>query len=159
MALIDNIVSVWKFNESSGNAADSVDSNTLVNQGTATFSAGKFDNATNLALASSQYFKISSNIRPATNWTVNSWINTTDTANSYRGVFAHFLAANTVYCGGCWYRAAPAGGFDFFVYSALNATNNTVSFNTTLSTGEWHMVTCVYDISNTKLQFYLDGTQ
>ena len=44
MALTDNLVSYWKLDESSGNAADSVGSNTLTNTGTATYAAGKINN-------------------------------------------------------------------------------------------------------------------
>lgn len=43
MALTTNLVSYWKLDESSGNAADSVASNTLTNTGV-TYSAGKINN-------------------------------------------------------------------------------------------------------------------
>jgi hypothetical protein len=55
MALTDNLVSYYKLDESSGNAVDSVGSNTLTNTGTATYSAGKINNGVNLVSASSQY--------------------------------------------------------------------------------------------------------
>lgn len=58
MALIDNIVSYWKLDESSGDAADSAGSNTLTNTNTVTYAAGKINNAANFASASSQYFTI-----------------------------------------------------------------------------------------------------
>jgi len=44
MALSTNLVSYWKLDESSGNASDSVGSNTLTNSGTASYSAGKINN-------------------------------------------------------------------------------------------------------------------
>lgn len=43
MPLTDNLVSYWKFSESSGNAADSVGSNTLTNSNV-TYSTGKIGN-------------------------------------------------------------------------------------------------------------------
>ena len=48
-ALIDNLVSYWKLDESSGNAADSHGSNTLTNTGVV-FSAGKINNGADFEL-------------------------------------------------------------------------------------------------------------
>lgn len=60
MSLLTNLVANWKFDESSGNAADSSgNNNTLTNNNTITYSAGKIHNGANLASASSQYFSIS----------------------------------------------------------------------------------------------------
>lgn len=58
MALSTNLVSYWKLDESSGNASDSASTNTLTNNGTATYSAGKINNGVNLAKASSQSLSI-----------------------------------------------------------------------------------------------------
>lgn len=56
MALTDNLVSYWKFDESSGNAADSVGSNTLTNNNTITYAAAKINNGADMESGSSQYF-------------------------------------------------------------------------------------------------------
>lgn len=45
MALIDNLISYWNLDESSGNAADSHGSNTLIEVGTAASTTGKLNNA------------------------------------------------------------------------------------------------------------------
>jgi len=84
MALTDNLVSFWKFDESSGNAADSVGSNTLVNNGSATFVSGLINNAAHLVRASSQYFKVSSNLGIAGNGdiTISMWVKFTASASS-----------------------------------------------------------------------------
>jgi hypothetical protein len=58
MALIDNLVSYWKLDEASGNAADSHGSNTLVNNNTASYSAGIINNGIDFELSSSQYLSI-----------------------------------------------------------------------------------------------------
>lgn len=58
MSLTDNLVSHWKFDEASGNAADSASTNTLTNNGTATFASAKINNGADLELSSSQYFSI-----------------------------------------------------------------------------------------------------
>lgn len=58
-ALATSLVSYWKLDESSGNAADSVGSNTLTNNNTVTFSSsfGKINNGASLN-GSNQYFSI-----------------------------------------------------------------------------------------------------
>lgn len=58
MTLTDNLISYWKFDESSGNAADSVGSNPLTNNNTATFVPGKIYNAADLEKDTIQYFSI-----------------------------------------------------------------------------------------------------
>ena len=52
MALTDNLVSYWKLDESSGNAADSVGSNTLTNTGTTSYGAAKINNGAIFSRAS-----------------------------------------------------------------------------------------------------------
>lgn len=44
MAITDNLLSYWKLDESSGNASDSVASNTLTNVNTVTYGTGKINN-------------------------------------------------------------------------------------------------------------------
>lgn len=58
MALSDNLISYWKFDESSGNAADSVGSNTLTNINTTSYVAGKINNGADVEVSSSQGFSI-----------------------------------------------------------------------------------------------------
>jgi hypothetical protein len=57
-ALTTNLVSYWKMDEASGNAADSVGSNTLTNTNSATFIAGKINNAASTTSGTAQYFTI-----------------------------------------------------------------------------------------------------
>lgn len=54
MAIVDNLVSYWKLDESSGNASDSVGSNTLTNKNGVTFSSGKINNGIDLEIATVQ---------------------------------------------------------------------------------------------------------
>ncbi|MDX1951507.1 MAG: LamG-like jellyroll fold domain-containing protein [Verrucomicrobiota bacterium] len=57
MALTDNLVGRWKFDESSGNAADSSgNGNTLTNNGTVPYVAGALGNAADFSGTSGQYF-------------------------------------------------------------------------------------------------------
>jgi hypothetical protein len=58
MALTDNLVSYWKLDESSGNAADSVDSNTLTDNNTVTYGAAKINNGALFDFASTESLSI-----------------------------------------------------------------------------------------------------
>jgi len=62
MALADSLVSYWKLDESSGNAADSVGSNTLTNVNTTPFGAAKINNGADHESGSSQYFDLGATI-------------------------------------------------------------------------------------------------
>lgn len=59
MALTDNLVSYWKLDESSGNASDSVGSNTLTNNGTAGYASGKINNAVDFGTGDNLFFNCS----------------------------------------------------------------------------------------------------
>ena len=57
MSLLTNLISYWKFDEASGDAADSQGSETLTNVGTATYAAGALNNAVNLVSGTPSYLK------------------------------------------------------------------------------------------------------
>lgn len=81
MALTDNLVSYWKLDESSGNAADSVGSNTLTNTGTMTYGTGKINNGA--VLAAGKYLSRSSAVLTAVNNISTSfWVNIPDTSET-----------------------------------------------------------------------------
>ncbi len=58
LSVLTNLVSYWKLDESSGNATDTIGSNTLTNTNTVTYSAGKVNNGATMVSASSQELKI-----------------------------------------------------------------------------------------------------
>ena len=85
MALIDNIVSYWKFDESSGNAADSAGSNTLTNNGSMTYSAGVINNGATDIVANSKYFSAadSASLTPSSSgFSWGFWIQVTSITGS-----------------------------------------------------------------------------
>lgn len=81
MALSDNLLSYYKLDESSGNASDSVGSNTLTNVGTATYSSAKINNGVDLN-GSSQYLNGGNVLNLTTGaWTFSAWIKVTTTGS------------------------------------------------------------------------------
>lgn len=79
--LNNNLVSYWTLDESSGNASDSVGGNTLTNNNTATYSAGKIKNSIHLASASSQSLSIAdgsqTGLDMSGDFSIQAWINAT----------------------------------------------------------------------------------
>jgi hypothetical protein len=85
--LLTGLGAHWKFNEASGNAADSSgNGNTLVNNAVATFAAGQLGNAAQLAGASSQFFSI-----------VDNDLISTTTDGSFSGSFWYKLTDKTTH--------------------------------------------------------------
>lgn len=155
MALTDNLVSYWKLDESSGNAADSVGSNTLTNVNTATFSAGKINNGISLSSSSSQYFTASDNASlniTGASFTISMWLKLTSQP-----------ATNT---GFGFVGKRPTNAGYGLLYRDLSGTKqiNLVKFgvidqpiNYTLSNDTWYHIVAVQTV-NTKWELFVNGT-
>lgn len=80
--LSDGLVGYWKMDGSSGNASDnSGNGNSLTNNGTTTYVAGKFGNGSEHVPASTQYLSTSSTISGI--YTVSFWVNPDSNTNNY----------------------------------------------------------------------------
>lgn len=146
MALSDNLVSYWKLDESSGNAADSVGSYTATNASSVGFTTGKINNCATLSAASTDYF--TTTLTPTANGSINFWIKTTsttypqeiigsDTANEN-----HRILLNT------------GGKINFQIYTG-GVEKLSISSTTSVNTGDWFMVTCVWGSGGAKI--YING--
>ncbi len=140
----------WAFNESSGNPADNVDSATLTNTNTATYSAGKFNNAITFASASSQYLTTTSALSGSTltAYTFSWWVNFTNipSAGMMFRLRTNYGAVRVDY--------RSASGINFLAYDNTD-TGFPDIYNPSFSTGTWHMVTVTWDGSTAAL--YVDG--
>lgn len=163
MALTDSLVSYWKFDESSGNAADSTASaNTLTNNNTATFNTGKINNGAYLVRASAQNFSradnaslsITSDLSIAgwfyyTNfttdgngeWIVGKWAD----AGNQRGYLM-----NTLNSGDTFRLVLSTNGSDFPLVSVAGLA---------LSTGTWYHLAFTFLASSGAVKFYKNGSQ
>ena len=77
MSLNDNLVAFWKLGEASGNRADSIGSNTLVDNNTVTQADGKVGKAAQFTRANAEYFSVADNTDLSTgdvDFTVSVWI-------------------------------------------------------------------------------------
>jgi len=77
MSLLDSLVSYWKLDESSGDAIDSVGSNTLTDNNTVGSAVGKIGNARDFEADNSEFFKIADNASLSTgdiDFTLAGWV-------------------------------------------------------------------------------------
>ena len=162
MALDTNLVSYWKLDESSGNAADSVGSTTLTNTGV-TYAAGKINNAAVLgssgnngnnllntsvgagglnlsagvAKSISWWFKPNANPSTDTNRFID-WRENTGTSGeltlSYQNISSDYV---------------------FYFYVNGGAMSN---YTANLTVGTWYYLTLTCDSSNA-VKFYIDASE
>ena len=158
MALTDNLISYWKLNESSGNAADEVGGNTLTNNNTVTYSAGKINNAANFASASSQYLSKADifEYQKGQALSVQSWLNIASTGASFALVGNHVSGAT-----GGWHTEYLSTDKLRFIIS--NATSDGFADTTDVvgfSTSTWYhvvMTTSNFGVPASQ-KIYVNGT-
>lgn|SRR3990167_1356308 len=152
--LTDSLVSYWKFDEASGNAADAHGSNTMVNQGSTPFSAGKINNAANLNGGGSQKFKIAhadqTGLDLMGDFTLQVWLKTTDNGEYVIGFTDGGTGAGYgLNIGGA---GAPAGKLALFGGAGWAQPNNTA-----VNTGNWVHIVGTYVQSTGAVVFYVNG--
>lgn len=152
MALTDNLVSYWKLNESSGNAVDSVGSNTGTSTGV-TYSTGKINNGA--VYNGSAFHTLTPSLLPTGNssFTHSIWVKIT-TAPGIGVPYAFIYNGNTTSKASVSLQYVNSGGTTI-LYGGAFAAN--ISYNTTLTTDTWYHVAQTYDGTTNLL--YLNGTQ
>ena len=162
MALTDNLISYWKLDESSGNASDSVGSNTLTNTNV-TYATGKINNGAvfnagtdNLAIADATQVGLDI----TGNLSFSCWIKHTSVPSS--GVAQWYLnkfGASGNY-GYRLYLYNNAGTLGLWFDCSANGTTNTGStVNWTPSTDTWYHVIIVYTAASGSCAYYINGSQ
>lgn len=141
-------VSYWKLDESSGNASDSIGSNTGTNNGTVTYSSGKINNGA-VFNGSSQYFTYPNTIQTgAGSWSVNLWVKTSSSGTNKELLF--------------WGTGSTGQAIDIYMSSSNKLTSNfyggggIATSTTSINSGSFVMCTVTYDGSLIKV--YVNGT-
>ncbi len=152
MALTDNLVSYWKLDEASGNAADSVGGNTLTNTNTVTYSAGKINNGANFASASSQQLKKTGGvISGATAMSISYWVKTSTTSGTTVGQYS------TAVAGVWWIQIGTGTGYTTFLdYNGSSVFVATDTVN--VADGNWHFVVVTINSGLTTVNISTDGS-
>lgn len=151
--LTDNLVSYWKLDESSGNATDSVGSNTLTNNNSTAFATGKINNGADFEVSSSNYLSIADNASLSITgglsisfwWKPESHVAFTWLLGKY------VISGNQRSYGIYW---------DSGTLSFIKSTNGTaiqqVDYTFTPSDGTWYHFVCTYDTGGNGA-IYLNG--
>lgn len=154
----DTLTSYWRFNESSGNAADYMETNNATAVNTPTFAAGKFDNAVTLVSASSQCFTMtdSASLKPVGDFSIGAWFKTSSTGVT-QSIIQNYSANSNV--GGYWLGIDTTNKLSAIVANYTGVTANANLYNilgpTTVTDGAWHQVT--FTFKGQSMYLYLDG--
>lgn len=156
-----NLVSYWKLDEASGNAIDSKGSNTLVNTGTAVYSAAKFGNGT--TFVATKYLSIADAAQTGLdiigNFTFSMWIYTN----------VDFVDTNEMFLIDKYNGTGNKRGYLFELYNTGGATRlqvnlspngttvNVVYLNWALLKQTWYYLTATYTASTHLVNFYVNG--
>ena len=159
MALIDNLVSYWKLDESSGNASDSHGSNTLTNNNSTAYVSAKINNGADFERGSSNFFEITDGSQSGldlTDMTISAWFNLESLPSSGQ---AYSIVAKMGHGGTnayelCYCNEGGTLRFQFYTESGLGGA--AFKYDTTLSTSTWYHV--VLTLSGTTAQYYLGGS-
>lgn len=160
MALTDNLVSYWKADESSGNMADSVGSNTLTNVGTCTFGTGIINNGV-ITQRNTKYMQSSSStgLNPTDKFTLNFWVkwSSLDTGN-WNGMVSKLDNTSRAWGTGI----LNSSGSTYTVLFDLGTSgggSNGYTVNTTVTTGTWYMWSFVFNGASTLVKIYKNATE
>jgi len=152
MALTDNLVSYWKLDESSGNAADSVGSNTLTNT-SVSYVTGKIGNAAQFGSGKKLTSPNDTSLNTS-NFTLSAWVYFTGT-NSQQSRIAERDDVSTERL---WIATTGESNttFDFYAWNSTGTLFSANGGGTNLSQNAWHHVVATWDGSYIKR--YVDGS-
>lgn len=158
-------VSFYNADESSGNASDAVGSNTLTNNGSATFVTGLIGNAMNLSRASSQSFSIADGSQTGLDitgdLTMAAWINLASdpfTNESYP-IISKGFEANVARAYIFSVQDLSGTNYLYFQSAATGAGGAGLFVTWSPSTSTWYHVACVYNSSAGEVSFFVNGSQ
>lgn len=159
------LVSYWKLDESSGNAADSVGPNTLVNNNSLTYVSGLLNNCAQCVFLTDKFLGVADNatLNFTTEFSLSIWVNRQIAAP------AQALAAKWTYAtqGGWVLQGGEVSGADLVVYIATSLTDPgtgcRMDFDDANNTDNtWYHLVLVYNggLSGNanRLKLYQNGT-
>lgn len=156
MALTDNLISYWKLDESSGNASDSVGSNTLTNNGTLAYSAALINNGadfgtTNTTKSLSRTDSLG--LTSSSSFSFSGWGKlSTAPSSSFNSPLYVKDSSATGWISRIFY--GDSAGTKTLYFQRL--TNAALTYSTTLTTGTWYHF--VYTFDGTNMNGYLNGS-
>lgn len=158
-----SLVSYWKLDEASGNAADSKGSNTLTNNGTTAYVAAKLNNGIDFeAAGADQFLSIAdasqTGLDITGNMSMSVWvkIESAPSATAYTMMSKYNSAGNNVSF--TWDYNDSAGTKSLrTVMSSDGAAQTSKTTNFTLNTATWYHVVYVYTAAAGTVDIYVDN--
>lgn len=158
-----NLISYWKMDESSGNAADSFGVNTLTNNGTLLYGAAKINNGALTVSATGMYLSIAdasqTGLDVSGDFSISAWIKHTVTSRE-----AWLSKFNTVTGGNqmAYLFNMELDGLLFQISKdgqegSTHETRAVVQFPTNFDTTSFYHFALIYDSSDGSLAGYING--
>jgi len=170
MALTDNLISYWKFDESSGNASDELSTNDLTNNDTCTYATGHINNAVTTASAATRWMSKSSPTdipgggNQGEDLSVSFWlkINTfpgSNISDALVAVWDHNSGTNRSWALQFTHFAGGAKSLRFFSRDAANNNYWTdVTVTGVISEGTWYHIVITFDGSTATKNTWVDAS-
>ena len=149
MALATNLISHWKLDESSGNASDSVGSNTLTNTNV-TYGAGKLNNCAIFNGSNARLVSPAVSIN-STGFSVSFWVKTSTTTRSM------MIASDAGASPRVFQIAVNASGVvELIRFNSSNAVIHITDSVKTINDNRWHHVAVTFNTTNGS-KIYIDS--
>jgi len=156
-SLTTGIVSYWKLDESSGNAADSVGSNTLTNNNSTAYATGKINNGIDFENSSSQYLSISDGTQTGLdivgNLSISFWWKP-ESHVAFTWLVAKYVLSGNQRSYGVYY---DTGNTLNFAFSNNGTATSGAGYSFTPVDGTWYHIVVTYNTSGTQT-IYVNGS-
>lgn len=158
MALSDSMSSWWKFDESSGNAADSKGSNTLTNNNSTAYATGKIGNGADLERGSSNYFSVAdaASLEPGAEWSIAFWWKPESVADTQELVAKWDDAGNQA-CFHLFFDPTAGGQLRLTVSANGSSAINKITQNFAFSAGTFYHI-CITSSAANGFVAYVNAT-
>lgn len=158
MALIDNIVSYWTLDETSGTRADSHGNNDLTDNNTVGYGTGKISNAADFEYSNSEYLSIAdgsqSGLDGMSNLSVSLWAWVESTAINYPNLISKWSDTARG-----WAVVILSGKFYFYTNpDGASGTTTSVAATNSLSTGTWYHLVGTFTSGTNGQKLYINGS-
>ena len=156
---VADLIAWWTLNEESGTRADSHGSNTLADNNTVLYAAGKIGNAADFERSTSEYLSIADNAALSfadEDFTIGAWVK----PESYNAQNAGIMGKYSIIGGDLEYElyySAGAAKFKFIVSNDGTASAEAISTTGSVATGSWHFVVGWHDSVNNEIGIQVSG--
>lgn len=162
MALIDNLVSYWKLDESSGTRADAHGSNDLTDVNTVAAATGIINDGADFESTNNESLTISDASQVGLDMTddmsVSLWMKIESFPGSKQLAFWDKYKATANQRSVIFQVIGSSQVLECRVWSSTDGNSNSTTTNT-LSAGTWYHIVVTYNASTGAIKIYIDGTE